>query len=86
MKNIIVTGTSFFILGVVLGLIQLWFEPWSFAQFIKLEITLGALFFINLAIEFTRKEYKAASKYCRSCPRQQECAGYLSLVDPTNGL
>lgn len=58
MKNIIFTGTAFFVLGIVLGLIQLWFEPWSFALFIKLEITLGALFLINLAIGFTRKEYK----------------------------
>jgi hypothetical protein len=58
MKNIIVTGTTFFVLSIILGLIQLWFEPWSFALFIKLEITLGALFLINLAIGFARKEYK----------------------------
>jgi hypothetical protein len=58
MKKIIDAGTTFFILGVVLGLIQLWFEPWSYALFIKLEITLGALFLVNLAIGFSRKEYK----------------------------
>lgn len=58
MKKIIFTGTTFFILGVVLGLIQLWFEPWDIALFTKLEITLGAFFLINLAIGFTRKEYK----------------------------
>jgi hypothetical protein len=58
MKNIMVTGTTFFVLGIVLGLIQLWFEPWNIALFIKLEITLGALFLINLAVGFTRKEYK----------------------------
>lgn len=58
MKNIIVTGTVFFVLCIVLGLIQLWFEAWSFELFIKLEITLGALFLINLVIGFTRKEYK----------------------------
>lgn len=58
MRNIIVTGTTFFVLGVVLGLIQLWLEPWNFTLFIKLEITLAALFLINLAIGFTRKEYK----------------------------
>ncbi len=34
MKNIIVTGTVFFILGRILGLFQLWFEPWSLALFI----------------------------------------------------
>ncbi|MFA5985099.1 MAG: hypothetical protein WC782_13875 [Methylococcaceae bacterium] len=58
MKNIIFTGTAAFILGIVLGLIQLWFEPWRFVIFLKLELTLGALFLINLAIGFTRKEYK----------------------------
>ncbi len=58
MKNIIFTGTAFFVLGIVLGLIQLWFEPWSIALFVKLEITLGALFIINLVVAFNRKEYK----------------------------
>jgi hypothetical protein len=58
MKNITFTGITFFVLGIVLGLIQLWFEPWNIVLFIKLEITLGTLFLINLAIGFTRKEYK----------------------------
>lgn len=58
MKNIIVTGTACFVLGIALGLIQLWFEPWSLALFTKLEITIGALFLINLVIGFSRKEYK----------------------------
>lgn len=58
MKNIIVTGTTFFVLSIVLGLVQLWFEPWSFTLFIKLEITVGALFLIILVIGFSRKEYK----------------------------
>ncbi len=60
MKITVVIGTALFVLGIMLGLIQLWLEPWGPgpALFMKLEITLGALFVINLAIGFTRKEYK----------------------------
>ena len=58
MKSTIVTGTAFFVLGIVLGLVQLWFKPWSVGLFIKLEITLAALFLINIVVGYARKEYK----------------------------
>ena len=61
MKNVVVTGSAFLILGIVLGIVQLWFEPWGLALFIKLELTLAALFLISLVvmvIGFARKEHK----------------------------
>jgi hypothetical protein len=58
MKNAISLGIGLFVVGVLLGVIQLWFEPWSADTFIKLEITLGALLLIVCVISFFSKEYK----------------------------
>ncbi|HET8871280.1 MAG TPA: hypothetical protein VFM48_12620 [Aquabacterium sp.] len=57
MKLMLLSGTTLFILGVSLALIQLWLAPWSAELFLKLEITIGALLLIAITIWFIRKEY-----------------------------
>lgn len=46
-----------FILGIVTGLIQLWFSPWLPAFFVKIELTIGALLLIVLVLCFVAKEH-----------------------------
>jgi hypothetical protein len=62
MKTILFLGTLFFILAIVVGLIQLWGAVWSAALFLKIEITLGALFLILLVIWYSQKEYRDARR------------------------
>jgi Na+-translocating ferredoxin:NAD+ oxidoreductase RnfE subunit len=57
MKIGISIGTGLFIIGVLLGIIQLWFQPWSFQLFLKLEMTIGALLLIVCVVWFVAKEY-----------------------------
>jgi uncharacterized transporter YbjL len=54
-----------FVIGVMLGLIQLWFGPWSPQLFIKLEMTVAALLVVVLVLAFVMNESKA-SKSLRS--------------------
>lgn len=58
MKNSIILGTVLFVVAIITGLIQLWFTPWNPELFLKLELTIGALFLIVLVIWFIAKEYK----------------------------
>jgi hypothetical protein len=51
-------GVGLFILAILAGLTQLWLVPWSFEVFLKLEMTLGALFLIACIIWFVVKEYR----------------------------
>jgi hypothetical protein len=58
MKFTLVGGVALFIAAVIVALAQLWLTAWSAAVFIKIEITLGAMLAVLIAIWFTRKEYK----------------------------
>ena len=58
MKAALVTGGACFVLAIALALVQLWFAPWQAEVFLKVEITLGALFVIAVAVWFVRKEFK----------------------------
>jgi hypothetical protein len=58
MKIGISIGCGLFVIGVLLGIIQLWFAPWSIQFFVKLEMTIGALFLIVCVIWFVTKEYR----------------------------
>ena len=58
MKTGISLGTGLFVLGVLLGVIQLWLQPWSVQLFVKLEMTIGALILIVCVVWFVAKEYK----------------------------
>ena len=49
-------GTGLFVLGVLLGIAQLWFDIWDPLIFIKLEMTVGALMLIVFAVWFVNKE------------------------------
>lgn len=51
-------GTALFVLGVLLAIVQLWFAPLSGELFIKLEMTLAALFIIVCVVSFVTREYK----------------------------
>lgn len=46
-----------FILGILTGLVQLWFAPWQPAFFVKAELTIGALLLIVLVLCFVAKEH-----------------------------
>jgi len=50
--------TGLFVLGVLLGLGQLWFAPWSPEVFIKLEMSVGGLLLIVGVVWFVVKEYR----------------------------
>ncbi|HSC75461.1 MAG TPA: hypothetical protein VLB90_04395 [Pseudomonadales bacterium] len=52
----IITGTGLFVLGILLGIAQLWFAVWDPLVFIKLEMTIGALILIVFAVWFVSKE------------------------------
>jgi hypothetical protein len=58
MKLTLIGGVTLFMAAVVVALAQLWLTAWSAAVFIKIEITIGALLAVLIAIWFTRKEYK----------------------------
>lgn len=50
------TMTGLFVLSILLGIVELWFVPWSPELFIKIEMTIAALFVIVLAIWFAKRE------------------------------
>ena len=49
-------GTWLFVLGVLLGVVQLWFDFWDPLIFFKLEMTIGAVILIVFAVWFVNKE------------------------------
>ena len=58
MKFALIGGVALFVAAVAVALAQLWLTAWSPAVFIKIEITLGGMLAVLVAIWFTRKEYK----------------------------
>jgi hypothetical protein len=58
MKFTLIGGVALFIAAVVVALAQLWLTAWSPEVFIKVEITIGGMFAVLVAIWFTKKEYK----------------------------
>lgn len=57
MKKLLLSGVAVFVLGVVLGVAQLWFAPWTQEVFVKIELTLGGLLAIIVVLWYVRKEY-----------------------------
>lgn len=57
MSGCVKFGTALFVLGVVLALVQMWFNPWTAELFLKMEMTLGGLFLIVVGVCFVRNEY-----------------------------
>ena len=51
-------GIFFFVLGIVLGVVQLWCNPWSLWLFLKLEVSIVALVCILITVWFVIKEHK----------------------------
>jgi hypothetical protein len=58
MKIGIAIEAGLFVLGVLLGIVELWFAPWTPQFFIKLEITIGALFAVVGVIWFAAREFR----------------------------
>jgi hypothetical protein len=48
--------TGLFVLSILLGIVELWFVPWSPELFIKIEMTIAALFVVVLVIWFGNRE------------------------------
>lgn len=59
MKSAVSTGTTLFVIAMVIGLLQLWFTPFSPAVFVKIELTLGVLLVIAVVLAFARREQRA---------------------------
>jgi uncharacterized membrane protein YcjF (UPF0283 family) len=57
MKTGISIGSVLFVIAVVLGVVQLWFTPWSPDTFLKLELTVGAAFLIVIVVCFVIREF-----------------------------
>jgi hypothetical protein len=51
-----------FLLGMVLGLVQLWINLWNAELFLKIIVTDGALFVISFVVGFLVKEHKENEK------------------------
>ena len=51
-------GTILFVIGVLVGMAQLWFSPWSVETFAKIEMTLGGLLGIVIVVWYVVKEYR----------------------------
>jgi hypothetical protein len=58
MKYGLTIGVALFILGVLSGLCQMWFSPWSPDVFIKIETSLGGLLLIDGVVWFAVKEHR----------------------------
>jgi hypothetical protein len=56
MKTGIIFGSLLFVAAVLIGVVQLWFAPWGSDMFLKLELTVGAAFLIDIVICFVIKE------------------------------
>lgn len=65
MKSLFLAGTALFAIGVMLGIFQLWFSPWTPEIFLKIELTLGGLLAIIVVAWYVLKEY-AEDKTTRS--------------------
>jgi len=51
-------GTVLFVIGILLGIAQLWFSPWTAETFMKVELTIGGLLGIVIVVWFVLKEQK----------------------------
>ena len=58
MRSGLAIGVGLFVLGVLLGLGQLWFSFWSPDVFAKLEMSIGALLLIDGVVWFAIREYR----------------------------
>ncbi len=56
MKAGVLISASFFVIGIILCLLQLWFTPWDEVLFRKIIITVGAGLLISVVLTFISKE------------------------------
>jgi hypothetical protein len=71
MKLALAAGTILFVIGVLIGMAQLWASPWSADTFLKIEMTIGGLLGIVVVLWFVVKEYQE-DKATRSGSRLDE--------------
>jgi hypothetical protein len=58
MKTGITIGLALFLAAVAIGVVQLWFSPWSPELFLKLELTAGAGLLVVVVFCFVTREYQ----------------------------
>ncbi len=51
-------GTALFVIGILAGIAQLWFAPWTSETFVKIELTIGGLLGIVIVVWFVLKEQR----------------------------
>ncbi|HVY05240.1 MAG TPA: hypothetical protein VHB46_04625 [Burkholderiales bacterium] len=62
MRTSLAVGTSLFVLGVLIGIAELWFAPFSGETFIKVELTIAALIGIVIVVAFVIRESRENRK------------------------
>ena len=65
MKKSTTIAVVLFVCAVAVGLLELWFAPWSPQFFIKIEMTLGALLAVVLVLAFVINEHKESKSLRR---------------------
>ncbi len=58
MKIGIALGMGLFVLAVMLGIVQLWFEPLAIEFFVKAEMTIAAFLVVLCVVVFVAKELR----------------------------
>jgi len=58
MNRTLAVGAAVFVVAMLIGIVQLWFSPWSVDTFIKIEMTIGAFLGIVVVLWFVAREYK----------------------------
>ena len=59
MKTSITVALALFVLGVVVGLLQVWTQWFSDELFVKIELTIGALLLIAVVLGYVVNEYRS---------------------------
>jgi uncharacterized membrane protein YcjF (UPF0283 family) len=58
MNRTLAVAAVLFVIAMLIGIVQLWFSPWSADTFVKIEMTLGALLGIAVVAWFVVREYR----------------------------
>lgn len=58
MNRTLAVGAALFVVATLIGIVQLWFSPWSVDTFIKIEMTIGAFLGILVVLWFVVRESK----------------------------
>lgn len=57
MRKLFIAGVAVFALCVLLGIAQLWFAPWNYDVFVKIELTLCGVLTLIVVCWFAAREH-----------------------------